>query len=316
MQVAMTTGYAHSLYACSLAEFGQPRLLPHCEGWILERAIPGSGDRDGMGCYPLFACRDWSVLGDDVAELGSHLVSLVLVTDPFGVFDPVHLAVCFNRGVVPFKKHYVHDLSLPLEQSVSRHHRRNVRKALTQFHVEPVSATEYLDDWLRLYRCLVSRHGLQGIQAFSPAAFAKQLATPGLVAFRAVRGGETAGMLLWYVTEDVGYYHLGAFDDTGYGEGAAFALFWCSLVHFAPKLRWLCLGSVAGLHDDEEDGLARFKRGWSTGSRTAYLCRHVGDAARYAALTQRCLLNEPYFPAYRKSQDPLAGDRQEQVSHA
>ncbi len=316
MQVAMTTGYGHSLYASSLTDFGQPRLLPHCAGWILERAIPGSTDRDGMGCYPLFACRDWSYLGADLADLGNDLVSLVLVTDPYGDYDPAKLAAWFNRGAVPFKEHFVHDLSRPLEQSVSRHHRRNARKALTRFQVEPISAPEYLDDWVRLYQCLVRRHELRGIQEFSPQSFALQLATPGMVAFRAVHEGVTAGMLLWFITGDVGYYHLGAFDETGYGEGAAFALFWTSMEYFAPSLRWLCLGAAAGLQDDVEDGLARFKRGWATGSRTAYLCRHVGDVARYAALTEKRPADDSYFPAYRKGQDALAGDCQEQMSHA
>ena len=128
-QVAMTTGYAHFLYASSLAEFGQPRFLPHCEGWILERDIPGSTDRDGMGCYPLFACRNWSGREADLAELENKLVSVVMVTDPFGAYEPGKLSVWFNHGAVPFKEHYVDDLSQPIEQSVSRHHRRNARKA-------------------------------------------------------------------------------------------------------------------------------------------------------------------------------------------
>jgi len=310
----MTTGYAHFLYASSLTEFGSPRLLPHCEGWILERDIPGSTDRDGMGCYPLFACRNWSGLKADLAELENDLVSVVMVTDPFGGFDLGKLSMWFNHGVVPFKEHSVVDLSQPLEQRISSHHRRNTRKALKVFDVELVSGAEYLDHWQRLYQCLVERHGLEGIQAFSPRAFAQQLETPGLVAFRAVRGQHTAGMLLWYVAGDIGYYHLGAFDDIGYRDGAAFALFWTALEYFAPRLRWLSLGAAAGLQDNAQDGLARFKRGWSTGSRTAYLCKHVCDSARYASLSRKCRANEAYFPVYRSGQNSPSNARAE-LSH-
>jgi len=39
-------------------EFGPPLELPHCGGWIRDRAIRDSGLRDAMGCYPVFACRD------------------------------------------------------------------------------------------------------------------------------------------------------------------------------------------------------------------------------------------------------------------
>ena len=54
------SGYMHLGYAESLVEFGTPRELPRSGGWVLERQIPGFSYRDAMGCYPLFACQDWS----------------------------------------------------------------------------------------------------------------------------------------------------------------------------------------------------------------------------------------------------------------
>jgi hypothetical protein len=48
-------GYAHPSYAKSFSEFATPVELPHCGGWALERTIAGSGLRDAMGCYPIFA---------------------------------------------------------------------------------------------------------------------------------------------------------------------------------------------------------------------------------------------------------------------
>src|SRR3990172_4731763 len=75
------TGYLHPGHAASLAEFGTPRPLPHSGGWLLERTIPGSESRDAMGCYPLFACRDWSRLPMDLEDLARDLVSVSLVTD-------------------------------------------------------------------------------------------------------------------------------------------------------------------------------------------------------------------------------------------
>src|SRR5438045_5100866 len=92
------TGYAHPQYAASLGEYGAPRLLPRSRGWILERPIPGTDVRDAMGCYPLFACQDWSGLSDDLAEISRErsLVSVVLVTDPFGEYHEADLHAAFG----------------------------------------------------------------------------------------------------------------------------------------------------------------------------------------------------------------------------
>ena len=66
-----------------------------------------------------------------------------------------------------------------------------------------------------LYAHLTERHGITGIRAFSRAAFARQLAVPGLVMFRAAAAGETVGLHLWYVQDDVAYGHLGATSPRG-----------------------------------------------------------------------------------------------------
>jgi hypothetical protein len=86
-------GYLHPRYADSLSEFGTPRELPRCQGWILERLIPGTPDRDAMGYYPLFARQDWSKLHLDLNEMETgELVSLSLVADPFRAFSTAAFA--------------------------------------------------------------------------------------------------------------------------------------------------------------------------------------------------------------------------------
>ena len=62
-------GYLHDEYAQSLQEFGSPYLLSGCQGWILQRGIPKTPYQDAMGCYPLFACQDWSRLPDSLKIL-------------------------------------------------------------------------------------------------------------------------------------------------------------------------------------------------------------------------------------------------------
>src|SRR5512147_3121730 len=102
-------GYADPRYAFSLSEFGEPRELPRCGGWIIARPIPGTPYQDATGCYPLFACRDWTKLREDLEHAGPDLVSLVLVADPLSGVAPDYLEQCFDFAR-PFKTHFVADL--------------------------------------------------------------------------------------------------------------------------------------------------------------------------------------------------------------
>jgi len=108
-----------------------------------------------MGCYPLFACQDWSQLHSDLASLGNELVSLSLVADPFGEFDLTYLKQFFGM-VIPFKEHLVADLRQPMSVIVSKHHRRYTRKALQDVRVELCpDPKSYIDEWVKLYATLI-----------------------------------------------------------------------------------------------------------------------------------------------------------------
>lgn len=295
-------GYRHEAYARSLREFGSPRLLPSSGGWILERAIDGSERSDAIGCYPLFACQNWAGLADDLKTLEGSLVSLMIVADPFGDALPEQLSACFPNLCRPFKAHYVADLSRDPRTFVNEHHRRNARKGQEQVSVEECEPTPAaLDDWTRLYDALIERHDIRGMARFSPLSFREQFATPGFWALRATRDGCTVGMVLWYVCGDVAYYHLGAYDDDGYARRASFAIFWRAMELLAARgVRWLNLGGAAGLSADADDGLARFKAGWSCETRTSVICGRILDAAAYEKLAaSQPVANNNFFPAYR-----------------
>lgn len=296
------TGYLHAGYPASLGEFGRPVRLSGSGGWLLERVIQGTAHQDAVGAYPLFCCPRWSELGMDLAVLGDRLVSVVLVTDPFGPSDPDVIASAFNHGLVRYKDHHVIDLEVPLLQSACLHHRRNARKALSRLTVEELAEPmSYLDTWCELYAELIARHRLTGISCFSRRAFAAQFAVPGLVAFRAVdHDGDTVGMVLWYCQGQVGYYHLAAYSPRGYLEKASYALFWTAAERFRGRLRWLSLGAGAGATGDASDGLTRFKRGWSPLCRPVSLGRHVACPARYQELC-RGRADTGFFPAYRSA---------------
>ncbi len=115
--------YATPEYAESFASIGKARELVHSGGWVIERAIPETDACDAMGPYPLFQCGRWERLSDDLQLLSEQgCVSVVLVTDPMQDIEQRGLHDCFDV-VRPFKRHYLADLELPYQQSVSRHHR-------------------------------------------------------------------------------------------------------------------------------------------------------------------------------------------------
>ncbi len=257
-----------------------------------------------MGCYPIFACRDWSHLESDLAAVEDGLVSVSMVADPFGNYDQELLERCFPDRLVAFKQHFVADLSRGAAQIVSKHHRYYAQRAAAQVQVEQCSRPEeFLDEWIALYDNLISRHQLTGIKAFSRKAFAEQLQLPGMVMLRAAHEGQTVGAHLWFLEGEVGQSHLAAVSERGYELMASYAIYWFALETFAKQVRWLNFGAGAGLGSDSSDGLSRFKSGWSTEKRTAWFCGRIFNHERYAEIANaKGVAETRYFPAYRQGE--------------
>jgi hypothetical protein len=295
------TGYLHRLYAESLAEFGEPRELTQASGWVLHRRTPALGLQDAMGCYPLFCCRDWRRLGDDLDQLRRSAVSVSLVADPFGNYTPELLESLFDK-VLPYKEHFVADLELPLEQFTSARHRKYGRKALQSVSVEVCSnPAAYLDEWVSLYDHLIARHHITGMRCFSRESFASQLSVPGLVMFRAAENNEPLSLDLWYVQQDVAYAHLVGTSPRGYDLQVSYGLKLFILQYFTGKVRWADLGAVPGVNGQTDNGLAGFKRGWSSETRTAFFCGKILNPTAYRKLARAARSGDTgFFPAYRK----------------
>jgi hypothetical protein len=297
----MLFGYLHPDYARSLSEFGEPLALPLAEGWLLNRSIRGTPMHDATACYPLLCCARWNGLPADIESLRERLVSVVAVTDPFGAYDRELLQKCFDTAK-PFKKHFVVEGGRSPGEFVSASHRANATRALRHVNVEVCqNPREFADDWNRLYGVLAERHQIKGMRRFSAAAFELQLSIPGLVMFRASEGKRTVGLDLWYVQGDCAQGHLAAFDERGYELRASYATKWRMIEYFRDKVQWINLG--AGIAGDSSDGLSQFKRGWATGTKTAWLCGRVLQPKSYAELSAaRSAVGSAYFPAYREGE--------------
>ena len=273
--------------------------MPNCRGWILSREIPNTCYRDAMGCYPLFCCQNWSSLRWDLERFGSDLVSVALVTGPFGEYTVRDLQNTFDV-VIPFKFHFIIDLTSP-GRSISRHHHYYARRALRQLEVEVcTSPVQFAEEWIQLYGNVIERHRLSGIKAFSASSLTRQLLVPGAVLFHALQDGKGVSAQLWFVQGDVAYSHLAASNHQGYKLRAPYALHSSAIEYFKGKVRSLDLGGSAGVEQSEIDGLSLFKKGWGTSTRTAYFCGRVLNRAAYKQLVARHITGTPaYFPAYR-----------------
>jgi hypothetical protein len=76
-------------------------------------------------------------------------------------------------------------------------------------------------------------------------------------------------------------------------------LFDAAIQHYSGH-QVLDFGGCASVTDSAEDGLARFKRGFSNRTAIAWLCGAILDSEQYRRLCgQRTATRDSYFPAYR-----------------
>ncbi len=293
-------GYASAAYAQSLAEFGELVALPRSGGHLLKRPISGTAYFDAMGCYPMFFCGDWTGLAEDLAELPEDIVSVSLVADPFGPYTRALLERSFDV-VNPFKQHFVVDLTDAGDGIGTEHHRKVARRALGKLQVEVCrDPAGFVDDWCRLYGDLVQRYEIRGIRAFSRKAFSRQLGMPEITVHQAYLGHELVGAQLFYVQGGVAHCHLGAVSAAGYKAGAFYALDSFSFDYFKGMAQKLDLGGGAGLVINPDDGLSRYKSGWSSETQPVYFCGKIINPARYEELSMaKGRVGSNYFPAYR-----------------
>ena len=294
-------GYLSSTYAGSFAGFGKPVHLQRSGGWLLERGVPGTHQRDLTGLYPVFCCEDWARLPEDLGALGGEAASVVVVPDPFGSYSDASLRDAFDF-VRPYKERFITAMDRPPEEFVSRHHRKFADRGLAQLDIEhcedPMAA---LDEWAELYAQVCARHGIDDIRAFSAEAFRVQLSTPGLAMFRARHQGRTVAIHLWVVMGRFAYGHLAGHGPEAYRLHAAYALYWTALKWLATRVDSVDLGGAADSTASGNGGLAFFKRGWATGTKPGQLCGRILNQRVYDELAGRsaAAATAGFFPAYR-----------------
>ncbi len=290
--------YATTTYAQALSYWGRPLYVPEWGTSVLIREIM-PGLEDASGTYPIAILNKQADILGGLERLRSHnLVSVVFVVDDFHRPSLEELNQYFTI-VRPFKTHYLYRKSCGI-LSYNKHHRYELRQALKAVHVSTFDLSHNMEAWTKLYSNLISNKGITGLQSF-PSEYHRVLGElDGVTAIGAWHNDELVSCHIWVAHNEHVHSHLAASSAEGYALRAAYAVNDASLHHFL-NAEVINIGGGAGFADNANDGLARFKRGFSNDTTLSYICGTVIDSNRYTELVQeRGTIECPsFFPAYR-----------------
>ncbi len=271
----------------------------------LRRPVDGTGSFDFAGAYPCISLPDYSALDaalDELKEAGG--VSVVFVTNAFDDAAIANVADRSDRLALcrPFKTHHVVAFDGPWRRHLSAHHERELKAARKQPLAARVVETTpgYAGTFWPLYEVLIDRHDISGVQALGPEIIAAQCGLPGTVAVEIVDGDEVIASSLWVHDDREAHIHLHAQTPDAYSRRASYLLYEAALDFLSERVERVDLGGGAGFTDNAEDGLSRYKKGWSNATARTYLCGAILDPVRYDALTHaRGSADAEFFPKYR-----------------
>lgn len=298
-------GYHNELYSQSLKEFGKPFYLPRSGSWTIKRRIDNTSKYDLMGCYPLFFSKKWENILRDLENIDQEdIVTIFLVTDPFGNYDEEILKKSFPDVMFHFKDHYYADLKEDLDSTICKHHMKKARRCLNRMEiVKCEKPIDILNDWWELYQYLIEKYKIKGIRAFSYDSFKKQFCIPGITLFKAIYKDRLIGIQIWFDHDEVAYSHLSAYNKEGYRLSASYGLRYYSMDYFKNKgTSYLSMGAGSGI-GVKKDGLTYFKKGWSSGTRKVFFCGRIMNKEIYNELSNnKKIKGNSYFPIYRKGE--------------
>lgn len=277
------TGYASELYK---SVYYNDSVTGYNESTLIQRRIANTGYYDLASVYP------FSVDSLDLFAPPRDAITTTVITNPLG-----------NNSTMigeDYKLHAVAECNLFRMAILPENHRRNIKKCQVQaLTLVSISPADNADDLINLYPNLIKRHNINGVTAYTPDQLRTLLKVPGAVLFkvRCVEYG-IVNVSLFYIYKDDAYYHLSCQSDHGYKINSNFLMMYDAIRFF----KSLGLNRVEiGSHPDGaiNDGLARFKTGFSTCTLPNQIFKYIHKPDIYAKLCVDRDLNG-YFPAYRQ----------------
>ena len=290
--------YGRLVYGETLGHIGYPIDVPEWGCCVIARAV-NTIRNDCSGAYPITPMRaDADIQGglERLRKLG--FVSVVLVLDDFHRPNLENICSAFSY-VREFKSHYV-NRRLAEPHLYSKNHRYEIKRALRTVRTGLLDLSFYEQDWNRLYDFLGTRHKLGSLHRFSPDHISKIATIDGFLGFGAWLDDELVSAHIWVSHASVAQSHLAASNALGYKSKAAYALNAAALEHFR-DCELLNFGGGSGIADDHDDGLVRFKRGFTNDVARSFICGAVLNHVLYDELNQQFDTQgiDGFFPSYR-----------------
>ncbi len=290
--------YATETFANSLSHWGQAWRVDAWNCYVIKRPIADEAF-DAAGVYPITPLEPNIDITAGLSQLrDAGFVSIVLVFDDFHRPDLVELKKHFD-AVNDFKPHYVYRPDKG-KLDYDSHHRRAVKTAYKHVRTDIIALSDGLDEWARLYDALTATLKLEGLHAFPHEHHQAIASMEGVIAVGAWLDKELVSCHVWVDDGQYMHSHLVASNEKGYEFRAAYAVNDTSIQYFANR-KLLNFGGGAGNIVGSDDGLARFKKGFSNDVAGSYICGVILDKDKYQQLVDARALSQPtnFFPAYR-----------------
>ena len=300
----IASAYQHSDYASSFDDGADSLYLEHCDGWLLRRQIDGTNFTDLANPYPMFSCKNLTAIDADINDLDTtSTISLVLRTDAFSEYDVSSKLPGFDQ-IRRFKTHQIANLDQPWRSFARRTCRRNAASAQTIFEIrrvgQPVNYAQHLWD---LNQVVLKRRSAVQIMPLTQATLTAQLSLPGVSLFVARNQQGIQAIACFMEVGDYAYAHLLGASDESRSQSVIYGLYGCALDYYQERVQAIDFGGNAGLTEDNQDGVTRFKQGWCNQTRSSYLCCKILNRDLYQELCSRSGSEaSSFFPAYRAAQ--------------
>lgn len=263
-----THPFCSRLYADALEEPGVwPLHVPEWGTYVLVRD-GRAGARQANGIRPLASLDPDCDLRAGLETLrAAGVTSVSIVTDPLHGPDGAVLQREFEICQV-LKRCYLIDRDAE-RVHISKRHRNRINKAGRVAEAREVTFADVLPRWLELYERNVATREIP--QPYSQAYFERLADLPGLRTVAVLVDDEVATITVWMRYRETLYFLDSASSVEGHEASASYVAF-ANVVDTTEDCRHVFLGGSADFYDDDIDGLARFKRGFSNASVANYIC--------------------------------------------
>jgi hypothetical protein len=304
----MQKAYRSKQYADCFLDLGESYRLANTDSYLIKKPFK-DGYYDLYSPYPILdfhkkqAFSHIDLISDISSISDGNILAATIITNPLLKWEEIPVGDdpwCWSY-CKKYKTHYYIDFKNDLD--LPTNHKRNIKKALNKLEIR-INLTKTPDQkaesFTSMYKNLVEKHSISGFADFSDDYFRQLFKVPGILLAEAFCKGsdEPCGQITYLLDGDYAYYHLAAYNSQGYANNASFGIMYSMINYFKELgISKLLLGSYPGNIETEDNGLLRFKRGFSNSSRQNFILGKILNKSKYNEFSQG--KSGEFFPLYR-----------------